>query len=184
MLRIIRWAVLVALISLLWFSLVYILSSVFLTPASAVDTRKRVFFADWTDSRIDWRISEAVYLWNKNPYVKVTQVKSCQGYTPCVTITDHYAGYERFGFATNSVVGLFWTTDNEFNDSNNIIELYTWPYKYHRLYNPYDFQRISCHELGHFLLQELEHPNRGCLGEDSAKYYPGKVLRSRLSVWR
>ena len=160
-----------------------VLSVLLSGPAAAlVTTRVPLYYADHTTS--DWNIAESVALWNKNDTVVLVPVADCgPQYQPCTTLIEKfdYTGTLIQPGTTAGIWDFGLYAEHKYNHLSTI-ELYTWWEGTERAaqQDPLTRQRISCHELGHFVFATGDHPPRGCLGADESRYRPGRWLRANI----
>lgn len=143
------------------------------------DGKRVVYFADWTTT--EWPVWWAVKRWNRSPHVRLRQVPSCDGIGEgCVTIINKW-DYDRHlhpdDWGPRSTGGTWWSSNVYYDElpvASDLIEVYDW------VTDRRQRQRIVCHELGHFLLQDGAHPDRGCMSYERWFPYPGEWLKRHV----
>jgi len=152
------------------------------SPAAALTVRTPLYYADHTSS--DWNIAESVALWNKNDQIVLIRVDDCAPqYQPCTTLIEKpdYTG-TLISPATTAGIWDFGLYAEHKYDHLSTIEMYTWWEDAGRAAQGDVLmrQRISCHELGHFVFATGDHPAHGCLGAVDSSYRPGRWLRANI----
>jgi len=152
------------------------------SPAAALTVRVPLYYADHTTS--DWNVAESVALWNKNETIVLVKVADCAPeYQPCTTLIEKpdYTGALIQAGTTAGIWDFGLYAEHKY-DHLSTIEMYTWwedpgrdPLGALRLR-----QRVSCHELGHFVYATGDHPARGCVGPRDYSYRPGRWLRANI----
>lgn len=153
-------------------------------PAAALTVPAPVplYYADHTTS--DWNIAESVALWNKNDEIALVRVADCAPqYQPCTTLIEKpdYTGTLIQPSTTAGIWDFGLYAEHKY-DHLSTIEMYTW-WENTRRSPEGDVlmrQRVSCHELGHFIYATGDHPTHGCLGAVDSRYRPGRWLRANI----